>query len=148
MKRTTFRALVVGGSFSRWRAYRFGLLMSLLPLLLSNGTALAEDALDRQININIVANTSLEEALIDWGFATGISVMINAATVDGRLAPAVHGHLIARDALTALLKNSGLSYSESGGRIRVVPVSTLVHSTLSKEHDVTSRPIGLDFTAR
>lgn len=94
------------------------------------GTALAEEALDRQITIDIRANTPLEDALIDWGTLSGLTVMINTATVHGHLAPAVQGNLTARAALTAILKDSGLSYTEQGGRVHVVLTSALMPSAL------------------
>jgi len=136
IKKSTQRVLATRGPPSRYHRRGIGLLLSLLPLLVFSGIVLAEDALDRQININIEANTSLEEALINWGTASGLTVMINTATVYGRVAPEVRGHFSARAALTALLKNSGLSYTEAGGMIRVVPISPTTRSGHTGESDV------------
>ena len=128
-----------------------GLLIWLLSLMLWGGTAQAEDFLDRQITINILANTPLEDALIDWGIAAGFTVMINTETVHGRVSPEVRGHVTARTALISLLKDSGLSYIESEKRIRVVPTSTLVHSRLTEDNngepDARSWATNSDFPA-
>lgn len=105
--------------------------------------ALAEGFLDRQININIAANTPSEDALIEWGAAARLSIMISTAPVHGGVAPAVRGHLTARAALTAL-KDSGLSYFESEGNIRVVSSARRVRSDLTPKrtgHPGASPPI-------
>jgi outer membrane receptor protein involved in Fe transport len=60
----------------------------------------------------------------------------------------VRGHFTARSALNALLKNSGLSYTEEGERIRVVPTSTLLQSGLTEENEAPSWPASSDFLAR
>lgn len=123
MKRIFFRLHTTCQFISRWPSRGFILSIWLLSAVPLSGLTHAEEFLDLQININVRANTSLEDALIDWGTAAGFTVMINTEIVHGRVAPEVRGHLTAREALTALLKNSGLSYSQSGRRIRVVPVS-------------------------
>jgi outer membrane receptor protein involved in Fe transport len=82
--------------------------------------AMAADALDKSISINVAANTRLEDALIDWGSKVGVTVMINTPTVEGKVTESVHGTLSARRALEVLLRNSALSYTVEGNRIRIV----------------------------
>src|ERR1700758_3907602 len=43
--------------------------------------ALAGDALDRPITLDIPANTPLDEALIEWGVKAGVALMINTPTI-------------------------------------------------------------------
>jgi outer membrane receptor protein involved in Fe transport len=147
MKKTTARVPARRGILSRWHGYGFSFLVCLLPALLQSGTALAEDALDRQIDIDISANTSLEDALIEWGRATGLTVMVNTATVHGQAAPTIQGHFTARAVLTALLKGSGLSYSESGGRIHVIPISSMRRSGITEERTTPPWAESADFPA-
>ena len=143
----TARVLATRGSLSRWHGYSFGFLVWLLPVLLRSGIALAEDVLDRQIDVNISANTPLEDALIEWGAVSGLTVMINTANVHGQVAPKIQGHFTARAVLLTLLKDSGLSYSESGGRIHVVPTSSLRRSGITGEREGPSWPASADFPA-
>lgn len=85
----------------------------------------ANSALDHLISLNIPPNTPMEQALIEWGKATGIQVMMS--TPDVRLArtQGVHGTLTAAQALTALLKGSRLAYRADETTVRVVPAATL-----------------------
>ena len=55
----------------------------ILALTFSSGlrTALADEPLDRQITIDISANTPLEDALIEWGREAQLTVMINTKVV-------------------------------------------------------------------
>src|ERR1700749_3316532 len=99
-----------------------------LSLQLSSQDALATDALDQPINLNIPTNTRLEDALIEWATTSGLTVMMNTPTVSNHLTHGVHVTLSARDALVRLLRDSGLSYTEEGGRVHVVQVATLVRS--------------------
>ena len=92
--------------------------------------AFAEDLLDKGMNFDIPENTRLEDALIQWGTKVGMTVMINTSTVDRHLTRGVRGTLSARKALNQLLLDSGLSYTEEGRRIRIVPSSNLVRSGL------------------
>lgn len=98
--------------------------------------ALAQGVLDNQIDIDIAANTPLEDALIVWGTKAGVTLLINTAAVDHRLAPAVHGRLSARNALSLLLRGSGLSYSQDSRTIRVIPEKSLAHSALTGEQSL------------
>ena len=112
------------------------LFIQLLP-----GLALAEDVLDHVIDINIAANTPLEDALITWGTKVGVTVMINTETVDHRLTPAVRGRLSARKALSLLLRGSGLAYSEDNRTIKIVLENALVHSTLRSERSLSQNQV-------
>lgn len=100
--------------------------------------AFAGANIDRYIDINIPANTRLEDALIQWGLISGVTVMVDTTVVDGRLTKGVGGRLSARKALTLILMGSGLQYRQDGARIMVIPTGTLVHSGLSLESPVTA----------
>lgn len=91
--------------------------------------AMADDSLDRMININIPANSRLEDALIEWGTQAGMTVMINTKTVERMLTGKVQGTISARKALQLILEGSGLSFTAEGQRILVVPISALKHSS-------------------
>lgn len=86
-------------------------------------TADRNDWLDRQIVIDIPNRTPLENALIEWGIKTGVTVMVSTPNVEYRFTDAIRGTLSARAALAALLKNSGLTYTVTGERIRIIPLS-------------------------
>lgn len=107
----------------------FGVFQALLVLALilpwSLRTAFAEEPLDRQITIDISANTPLEDALIEWGTKVGMTVMINTKTVSQCYTRHVSGTLTARRALNLLLQDSHLSYTQNEERIHIVPTSSL-----------------------
>jgi iron complex outermembrane receptor protein len=106
-------------------AWAFALVFQLGPR-----NVLAEDALDRPITLDIPANTRLEDALIEWGTKAGMTVMINTRTVEHQVTPRIHGTWSARNALTLMLRNSGLTYTNDAGRIRVISPNTMVHSSI------------------
>jgi iron complex outermembrane recepter protein len=91
-------------------------------LIFMSQSALSDEALDQRIKIDIADNTSLEDALIEWGNKAQVTVMMNTSTTgDRRIRQGIHGTLSARDALILLLKDSGLSYTTEGRRIQVIP---------------------------
>jgi hypothetical protein len=63
----------------------------------------------------------LEDAVIDWGIHAGVTVMMSTPTVSRELTQDVRGMLSARQALSLILRDSGLTYTEEGERILVVP---------------------------
>jgi outer membrane receptor protein involved in Fe transport len=99
-----------------------------LSLPLTGLYAWADSALDRTAEFNIAPNAKLDDALIQWGVAAGMTVMINTEMVEGKITQGVKGNLRASAALSLLLRNTGLSYTSDGGRIRVVPIAKLVRS--------------------
>jgi outer membrane receptor protein involved in Fe transport len=105
----------------------------ILFLSVSPSPALADSPLDKLVKLDIPANSRLEDALIEWGIATGVTVMINTSTVADQDTDGVHGTVLARDALASLLRRSGLTYKEEGSRISVVPRGHLLHSALQGE---------------
>ena len=134
--RGTLRALAtlcVGGS--RILAVPLLSLGVAVTLQIIPSIAAAESPLDRQIQIDIPAHTSLEDALIQWGLASNITVMINTATVDSHVVPSVRGKMTARAALILLLNNSGLSYNSDGHSVRVIPTDSLVRSSWTGSTD-------------
>jgi hypothetical protein len=90
--------------------------------------ATAHGFLDRKITVDIPENTSLEDALIRWGSAARLSVLINTADVQHQSIKGVKGVLSAREALEAILSGSGLRYTTDGDRIMVMPVSRSTQS--------------------
>ncbi len=104
------------------------LFLCLLPTFVKAG-----GQLDKVITLDIPAKTHLEDALIQWGLATGVTVMINTSSVADQETDGVQGTVAARDALVSLLRRSGLKYKEEGNRISVVPNGNFVHSRLRKE---------------
>ena len=90
--------------------------------------AQADTILDQAIDIDIPPNTGLEDALISWGLAAKVTVMMNTAAVKGHQAHQVKGNLPAREALSIILRDSGLSYTEDGRRIRVAPLGSAIAS--------------------
>lgn len=110
-----------------WTPVRGGIGPLFLILLMCLMTGKAEFAeagpLDKDIDLAIPRNSKLEDALIAWGRATGVTVMIDTATVDHRVAKELSGTFRASKALALVLEGSGLSYTEDGGRVRVVSAS-------------------------
>ena len=100
-------------------------------LQLPAGLAVADDLLDRPVSMDISNNTSLEDALIEWGVRAGVTVMMSTPTVENRLVHSVHGTLSARKALDLLLRNTGLSYTLDGTRVHIVALDSLVPSSFS-----------------
>jgi outer membrane receptor protein involved in Fe transport len=99
-----------------------------LFLQFSSPSAYATDVLDRRIHLDIAAHTKLEDALIEWGMAAGMTVMINTRTVDNLLTQRLEASISARKALNMLLKDTGLAYTVEGSRIRVVPIIEFIKS--------------------
>ena len=100
-------------------------LIALLSVVLQMGTqsASAQGFLDRKITLDIPRNTSLEDALISWGSAAGLSVLINTADVQHQSTNGIKGVVNAKEALEAILTGSGLKYIAEGNRIIVMPIS-------------------------
>lgn len=88
----------------------------------------AQSTLDTLVTLDIRVNTPLEGALIEFGRKAGLVVMMNTATVDRYVTREVRGTLRASEALRLLLRDSGLSYSKEGNRIRIVPAVAREHS--------------------
>jgi outer membrane receptor protein involved in Fe transport len=92
-------------------------------------TAMAEDALNRQVTLEIPEHTRLEDALVEWGTKAGMAIGINTPAVEHQTTHGVRGTMRADTALSVLLRDSGLSYTSEEGRIRVVPATTLTRSS-------------------
>lgn len=90
-----------------------------LPLM--SGSALVEEVFDQMIAFDIPEKTPLEDALIEWGTKAGITVMINTQIVDAQPTLGVQGTFTAGQALPLLLRDTGLTYTRDGERIRIVP---------------------------
>lgn len=90
----------------------------LMAGLLIASMATAAD-LDRKIQFDIPLQTPLDQALIEWGRLSGIQVMIAARTVAQKKSQGLHGLLTPREALRALLQDTGLTYTIEGRTLRV-----------------------------
>ena len=101
-----------------------------LVLLFGAKIVFADSSLDRLIHLDIPANNRLEDSLIEWGTQAGMAVMMNTDTVAHHLVHEVHGTLSARQALLLLLRDTGLTFTQEGDRIRVIPREPLVRSGL------------------
>lgn len=108
----------------------------LLSLILSfvslvPAAASAADTLDQTVNIDIAANTRIEDALIEWGLASHMTVMFNTTAATGIIRHEVRGNMSARQALAMLLSGSKLTFTRDGQRIRIIPSAGLVPTSLS-----------------
>lgn len=121
----------------------FAFLMALQPPAFA---ASDQNALDQVIEFNIPAHTRLDDALIEWGTRTGVTVMINARTVDWQLTQGIRGTFSARNALITLLQGSGLWYSTEGNRILIVPKNSLMPSSMWNGEGANSDPLPLTQT--
>lgn len=101
--------------FAAYTTYLF----SFIGLVLLHANALAGDALDRTISLDIAPNSGLEDALIQWGAQAGVQVMTNTNTVGHERTPGIHGTYRAADALAVLLSGSGLTYKVSDHTVTV-----------------------------
>jgi len=96
--------------------------------------ALAAEALDRPLTLDIPPNTRLDDALIEWGTKATMTVMVNTPLVEHQTTQGFRGTVSAGTALSELLRQSGLSYTAEDGRIRVIPSTTLMRSAQQDEH--------------
>lgn len=100
-----------------------------LALLLQPWVALAA-SMDEPMEFDIPRNEALEDALIGWGVKAGMTVMINTKVLAGRVTNGLHGKFSARTALDMLLGEADLSYTEEGGRVRIIRKS---HSEILRQ---------------
>jgi outer membrane receptor protein involved in Fe transport len=105
------------------RSYLF--IFSFSSLVMFHASAIAGDALDRTVSLDIAPNSALEDALIQWGAQAGVQVMMDTNTIGPEKAQGVRGTFRASDALSALLNGSGLSYKVSDATVTVLPTSEL-----------------------
>lgn len=108
-------------------------MLLVLSLPFACRSAIAQEALDKQITLDINDHTRLEDALIEWGTKAGMALSINTPTVEHQTTPGVHGTLRADTALSAILRGSGLSYTVEDGTIRVVSATSLTRSAQRSE---------------
>jgi iron complex outermembrane recepter protein len=101
--------------FSAYRPYLF----SFIGLVLFHASAVAGDALDRTVSLDIAPNSALEDALIQWSAQAGVQVMMDTNTIGHEKTPGIHGTYRAADALSVLLNGSGLTYKVSDHTVTV-----------------------------
>ena len=119
MRRTTcWGAAAYRTPSSRFAAYRRSL-FSFIGLVLFHAIAVAGDALDRTVSLDIAPNSALEDALIQWGAQAGVQVMMDTNTVGHERTTGIHGTYRAADALSVLLNGSGLTYKVSDHTVTV-----------------------------
>lgn len=95
-------------------------LFLVLGLGVQPGFAQTSNPLDRKVELNIPASMELEDALIELGLQSQLAILINAADVKNLSAKSLKGVYTPRQALTLLLKGSGLSFSEDGDRVSIL----------------------------
>jgi outer membrane receptor for ferric coprogen and ferric-rhodotorulic acid len=103
---------------------------TLIVMSLFCRTALSENLLDSMITLDIPTNVRLDDALIEWGLKAQVTVMMDGSMIKHKTTRGLHGTLPARQALSLLLRDSGLSYTQQGNRIHIVPTSALVRSSV------------------
>lgn len=81
----------------------------------------ANDLLDRPINLDIAKHTRLEEALIEWGRAVGVTVLAASPSVERDVEQEVKGAFTAGQALSEILRETGLTFEKKGNEIIIVP---------------------------
>jgi iron complex outermembrane receptor protein len=112
--------------------YRGVLCIIVLILTARSHVVLAADVLSRTISLDVPSTSRLDDALIEWGIQAEVTVMINTATANELVAHAVKGKLTAREALSLLLEDSGVTFTEDHGRVKIIPsdqhVKTSFHS--------------------
>ena len=111
---------------------RSQLLIPALSFVLFSQYALAEVALDRATRIDIPDGVLLRDALIRLASDAKMVVMMDTTIVQGRVADGIHGSFSTREALNRLLKSSGFVYTNEGDRIRIMPESTAIHTSLNE----------------
>jgi outer membrane receptor protein involved in Fe transport len=91
-----------------------------ISLVLFQASASAGAALDRTIALDIAPNSALDDALIQWGAQMGMQIMMDTNTVGHEKTSGMRGTFRADDALSALLRTSGLSYQVSDATVTVI----------------------------
>lgn len=131
---------------SAWRAVLGGICIVSMSAPVEAQQSRSVAALDRLIYLDIPEDSALEDALIEWGKQTSVTVMINTTIVKDQHVNAIHGTFTARQALERILSVSGLRYAEDGTRIQVIPTNTYVHSALLDQRlaDATSELLKSD----
>jgi len=117
----------------------YALLIS-LPIM-AHGSAFAGGAFDQTITLEVAPNTLLAEALVRWGVETGVQVVMSDESVAMAKTKGVHGKQPARDALAALMHDSGLSYTVKGSTVHIVPahLTDLVESQPTSSSDAPKK---------
>ena len=99
----------------------FACLLFCPPLAMADPAS--RDLLDKKISLDVAPDTSLEEALIQWGASSGMQVMMNSTVVGDQKTRGIAGTHRAGDALSTLLRGSRLSYEVSDHTVKVTPES-------------------------
>lgn len=104
---------------SRYRIVLFNTLVSFLYIFVSMGSY-AQSA-QQAVAINITAKP-LGQAITQLAAQTGVLIGVDASLVEGKQAPAISGHYTPEQAITQLLKDSGLIAVENApGRYTLEP---------------------------
>ncbi len=86
----------------------------------------ADTLLDKNIVIAIPAGTTLDDALVMWGMASNLSVMVNSASITTKITADIKGNVSARVALAKILRDAGLLYmfDNSEGIVYIFPAGS------------------------
>ena len=84
--------------------------------------SVAVDGLDREVTFDI-APQPLDHALLEFSKQSGIQIMVASRSVGNAVTQGVKGTHRASEALTLLLKDSGLSFSVNNDTVTVAPHS-------------------------
>jgi iron complex outermembrane receptor protein len=101
--------------------YRLSLPVLLAALVFVSGTATATD-LDHEVIFHIKSQR-LDSALLEFSRQANTPVAFAAKSIGALVTPGLDGKYPARAALSALLCNSGLIYTQIGDTVTVIPVS-------------------------
>lgn len=98
---------------------RLGLLMLLAAPVFVLGAAAAD--LDHEVVFHIKSQR-LDSALLEFSRQANTPVAFAAKSIGSLVTPGLDGKYPAREALSALLCNSGLVYTQVGDTVTVIPI--------------------------
>ena len=94
----------------------------LLSLVMTGGVPAVANDLDHEVVFHIKSQR-LDSALLEFSRQANTPVAFAAKSIGSLITPGLDGKYAARAALSALLCNSGLVYTQVGDTVTVVPVS-------------------------
>jgi Secretin and TonB N terminus short domain len=107
------------------------MLTAVVASLAWQGTARADDILDRQINFHIAASP-LPSALIEFSSQSGVQVAAADAAVSNLKSNGVNGTYSVRAAMSMLLQGTGLAYSQAGTGTVAIAAAGPTFGTLAR----------------
>ena len=101
-----------------WGKHTMRIVHFVLLATFFTSTALADGDLDKEQSFNIEAQ-ALDTALLDFSDQANVQLMVAASAVEGRDTDGVEGNLTPRSALTVLLDDNDLVFTEVGNTVAV-----------------------------